>query len=76
MHNYLKAKLRINTSELNKDKIEELLTQKEAKEEDINSFLELLKNCEMARYSPLSKSEIDQDYQQAKITLAQLDKSL
>ena len=76
LHNYLKAKLRINTSELNKDKIEELLIQKEAKVEDISNFLELLKNCEMARYSPLSKSEIDQDYQQAKITLAQLDKSL
>lgn len=76
LHNYLKAKLRITTSELSKDKIEELLEQKSAKEEDIISFLELLKNCEMARYSPLSKSEINQDYQQAKNTLAQLDKSL
>jgi hypothetical protein len=30
----------------------------------------------MARYSPLSKTEIDDDYQLAKKTLAQLDKNL
>lgn len=76
LHNYLKAKLRITTSELSKEKIEELLLQKGAENKDIEQFLTLLKNCEMARYSPLSKSEIDDDYQQAKNTLAQLDKNL
>ncbi len=76
LHNYLKAKLRITTSELSKEKIEELLTQKGAEHKDIDQFLTLLKNCEMARYSPLSKTEIDDDYQQAKQTLAQLDKNL
>lgn len=76
LHNYLKAKLRITTSELSKEKIEELLNKKGAKDTDITNFLRLLKNCEMARYSPLSESEIDDDYQQAKNTLAQLDKSL
>jgi hypothetical protein len=76
LHNYLKAKLKITTSELSKEKIEELLIQKGAKNEDISQFMTLLKNCEMARYSPLSKSEIDDDYQLAKQTLAQLDKSL
>lgn len=76
LHNYLKAKLRITTSELSKEKIEELLSKKGAKETDIESFLTLLKNCEMARYSPLSESEINQDYNQAKNTLAQLDKNL
>lgn len=76
LHNYLKAKLRITTSEMSKDKIEELLLQKDAKPDDVNAFLELLKNCEMARYSPLTQSEIDQNYQQAKTTLAQLDRYL
>ncbi len=76
LHNYLKAKLKITTSELSKEKIQELLVQKGAGNEDIVQFLTLLKNCEMARYSPSSKSEIDDDYQKAKQTLAQLDKSL
>ncbi|QTY26690.1 BatD family protein [Flavobacterium sp. CS20] len=76
LHNYLKAKLRITTSEMSKEKIEELLLKKGAKSDDVHAFLELLKNCEMARYSPLTQSEIDQDYQQAKTTLAQLDRSL
>jgi hypothetical protein len=76
LHNYLKAKLRITTSELSKEKIEALLNKKGAKETDITSFLTLLKNCEMARYSPISESEINEDYNQAKNTLAQLDKNL
>jgi hypothetical protein len=76
LHNYLKAKLRITTSDLSKEKIEELLLQKGAKAEEIQQFLILLKNCEMARYSPQSKTEIDDDYEQAKNTLAQLDKNL
>jgi hypothetical protein len=76
LHNYLKAKLRITTSELSKEKIEELLNKKGAKTEDISSFLTLLKNCEMARYSPSTKTEIDQDYLNAKNTIAQLDKNL
>jgi putative heme degradation protein len=61
---------------MSKEKIEELLLKKGAKSDDVHAFLELLKNCEMARYSPLTQSEIDQDYQQAKTTLAQLDRSL
>jgi hypothetical protein len=52
------------------------LNKKGAKETDITSFLTLLKNCEMARYSPISESEINEDYNQAKNTLAQLDKNL
>lgn len=76
LHNYLKAKLRITTSDLSKEKIEELLSKKGAKDKDIESFLTLLKNCEMARYSPISESEINEDYNQAKNTLAQLDKNL
>jgi len=76
LHNYLKAKLKITTSELSKEKIQELILKKGAPEDDVQQFLTLLKNCEMARYSPSSKSEIDDDYQLAKQTLAQLDKNL
>jgi len=76
LHNYLKAKLRITTSELSKEKIEDLLNKKGAEETDIHSFLSLLTNCEMARYSPTSESEANEDYNQAKNTLAQLDKNL
>jgi len=76
LHNYLKAKLSITTSELSKEKIEHLLLKKRAHKESITNFLNLLKNCEMARYSPQSQSEIDKDFTQAKLTIAQLDKNL
>lgn len=76
LHNYLKAKLRITTSELSKEKINELLQEKSANADSISSFLSLLKNCEMARYSPQTQSGIDNDFALAKQTIAQLDKNL
>jgi hypothetical protein len=76
LHNYLRAKLRITTSELSKQKIEELLIQKGANPESISNFLNLLKNCEMARYSPQTQSGIDNDFALARQTITQLDKNL
>jgi hypothetical protein len=76
LHNYLKAKLRITASELSKEKINELLQERNANSDSISSFLTLLKNCEMARYSPQTQSGIDNDYALAKQTIAQLDKNL
>ncbi len=76
LHNYLKAKLRITTSELSKEKINELLEERNANADSISSFLTLLTNCEMARYSPQTQSGIDNDYALAKQTIAQLDKNL
>ena len=42
LHNYLKAKLGIETSEFTKDKIELLLTEREVSNETVNSFLNVL----------------------------------
>ena len=65
LHNYLKAKLKIETSEFSKDKIATLLTEKKVDNSTKDGFIALLKNCEMARYSPFSDVQMQQDYDKA-----------
>ena len=76
LHNYLKAKLKIETSEFSKDKITSLLTEKEVDDGTKEGFIGLLKNCEMARYSPFSDVQMHQDYDRASEVISNLDKQL
>lgn len=76
LHNYLKAKLNIETSEFSKEKIQELLQSKSAEVSTINEFIELLKNCEMARYAPFSNVEMKQDYDKAAKVISQIDRQI
>lgn len=76
LHNYLKAKLKIETSEFSKDKISELLLKKKVNHETVDCFLALLKNCEAARYSPFSNVQMQQDYEKASEVISLIDKQL
>jgi len=76
LHNYLKAKLKIETSEFSKDKIATLFYEKQVDEGAKDGFIALLKNCEMARYSPFSEVQMQQDYDKASEVISYLDKQL
>ncbi len=76
LHNYLKAKLKIETSEFSKDKIALLLVERKVDEKTKEGFIGLLKNCEMARYSPFSKVQMQQDYDLASEVISTIDKQL
>jgi hypothetical protein len=76
LHNYLKAKLRIETSDISKDKIRELLTDRKVDETVIESFINVFKSCEMARYSPMTVADMNNDYDNAKQVITQIDKQL
>jgi hypothetical protein len=76
LHNYLKAKLKIETSEFAKEKIAQLLAQKEVDPDNTEGFIGLLKNCEMARYSPFSEVQMQQDYSKASEVISAMDKQL
>lgn len=76
LHNYLKAKLKIETSEFSKEKIDTLLTDKSVDNESKNGFIALLGNCEQARYSPFSDVQMQEDYQKASDVISKLDKQL
>ena len=76
LHNYLKAKLKIETAEFAKDKIRTLLSDKKVDLSGVEGFIGLLENCEMARYSPFSQVQMEQDYQKAGEVITALDKTL
>ncbi|MCR9227296.1 MAG: BatD family protein [Flavobacteriaceae bacterium] len=76
LHNYLKAKLHIETSEFSKDKIMGILSDKNVSNSDIQGFISLLTSCEMARYSPFSNVQMQQDYEKASEVISNLDKQL
>jgi hypothetical protein len=76
LHNYLKAKLRLETADFSKDRINELLKGKGVEDQDRSSFIELLKSCELARYAPTTSTAINEDYNKAVNVIANLDKQL
>jgi len=76
LHNYLKAKLRIETSDISKEKITELLTNKNVDNGSITSFIDVFKSCDMARYSPMTVADMNNDYEKAKQVITQIDKQL
>ncbi len=76
MHNFLKAKLHIETSEMSKDKIRDILLTKNANPETVDSFIALMGNAEFARYAPSSAAAVQQDYEKAVTIISELEKQL
>ena len=77
LHNYLKAKLKIETAEMSKDKITELLLNQKATENTVAQFMALLANCEMARYSQHhTDASMEKDFGNAVEVISALDKQV
>lgn len=76
LHNFLKAKLNIETSEMSKDKIEEILLSRKANATTVSEFIQLTENCELARYAQSSSVAIQQDYNKAVSLISDLEKQI
>jgi len=76
MHNFLKAKLHIETSEMSKSNIQELLISRNASPETVIDFINLTENCELARYALTSSSTIQQDFDKAVLIISDLEKQI
>lgn len=76
LHNYLKAKLGIETSEFSKDKIKEVFSLNKIEDLTTNGFVELIENCELARFTPISSDAMQQDYEKAAQVISAIDKAL
>jgi len=76
LHNYLKAKLQIETSEFSKDKISDILNERLVDSNTILEFISILKNCELARYTPITQVEMQQDYDKSSRTISEIDKQI
>lgn len=76
LHNFLKAKLKIETSEMSKDKISEILLEKNANPKTIEDFISLLESAELVRYAPSLANAVEQDYDKAVKTITELEKKI
>lgn len=74
LHSFLKAKLKIETSEMSNENIEEILTDKQIDPEPIQNFMDLKNSCEWARYTPSEQVDIRKDYETAIQVISQLEK--
>lgn len=76
LHSYLKAKLKIKTVDLSKDRIKSLLDSNSISSSIVTVFVKLLESCDFARYTPLDKSDMIKDYETASEIISQIDKQL
>mgnify|MGYP001594773763 FL=1 len=76
LHNFLKSKLFIETSDYSKEKISRLLYSKDIEKESLELFIKLIENCEFARFTPASDVEINNDYENAVKVITKMDKEI
>ena len=76
LHNFLKARLRIETNELSRENIRELLLSRNANPDTVNDFSQIMDSCEFARYAPSSSTAMQQDYDSAVRVLTSLQKQV
>ncbi len=76
LHNYLKAKLHIETVEFSKPRITKLLKEKNVDSDIVVEFVNLLQDCEVARYSPVVSERMQNDFDRASKLISQMDKQL
>ena len=76
LHNYLKAKLKVETSDISKDKITEILTSRNIGNSTVINFINVLKASDFARYTPITDTEMKLEFERAKQAIVQLDKEL
>ena len=76
LHNFLKAKLQIETSEFSKEKITELLQDKGVDTETVTEFITVLKDCDFARYTPTTDVMMKNEYEKTVKILTEIEKQL
>lgn len=76
LHNYLKAKLGVETFDISREKIEQALEDKKVDTQSISNFIDVLNDCDFARYTPITDVQMKEEYEKAKQVIMQLDKQL
>ena len=76
LHNYLKAKLKIETTELSKSKIKTLLHKNSVDEKMALEYVEVIESCERARYSSESLVNMRDDFKKASSLIGKIDRQI
>ncbi len=64
-HNFLKAKLQIDTSEMTRNNIRKKLHEKGISNDTVNALIDVLNRCDMARYAPATSTKMEEDLKDA-----------
>lgn len=74
---YISDKLNISRSQLSMESVKEIMLSKEVSEEIVNEFIDLLNNCEFARFAPGDPSKkMDELYQKGIELITKAEKIL
>ena len=74
---YISDKLNIVRSQLSMDSVREIMLSKEVSEDIVNEFVELLNNCEYARFAPGdANKKMDELYQKGIELITKAEKHL
>ncbi len=76
LHNFLKAKLNIETSDISKEKITSILQDRNVDETTITEFVEVLNDCDFARYTPTTNVMMQAEFDKAKMVITKIDKQV
>nr|MBC8343738.1 hypothetical protein [Bacteroidota bacterium] len=77
INGYLGDKLVLSSAELSREKVSEVLLEKQLNQELIKDLFELIDACEFARFSPSSiPGNMNSTYQQAYTLLIKLEKAI
>jgi len=76
LHNYLKAKLQIETSDISRDKITNILQSRNVNKTTITTFIDVLNDCDFARYTPITEVMMQAEYEKAIQVITEIDKQL
>ena len=70
------ANTMLETFDMSKEKITEILLSRNAKPETVNEFINLTENCEIARFAPATSVTIQQDFDKAVEIISNLEKQI
>jgi hypothetical protein len=76
LHNFLKAKLQIETSDISQDKIAELLNENHVQNRTVEEFISVLNDCDFARYAPTTNLMMKEEYKKAAKVISQINTEL
>jgi len=76
LHNYLKAKLQIETTEFSKEKIATVFEKNAISIDTTENFVSLIEGCDLARFTPISSDAMQQDYDKAVHVISEIDKAV
>ncbi len=76
LNGYLSNKLSIETSELNRDHIREVLTNRKLTPELIAELAEVLDRCDMARFAPGGETDKQELFERSKKLIHQLEENI